>query len=251
MSCRGFGKHQKSWISVASVIAEINCTPRNAWKAATSGARDHCRSRSRSACSSRAARAPASLMVCRYSWKATCSGGSGSLTVANHRTCPGVHAARPAYVMPLRSNSALRRCRALRCSRTASSRARTTSRNASSAVSVTRTGLTSPARASRASQRIAPIRSYPLALWSRNRGRGNHIVLPPDRSEVPRQHETARTGFVDDVQAPSGADLPAQGLGDGLAAACNGGQVAHLGPARPRTRRCRCCLCERPVRPTK
>ena len=38
---RGLGKRQKSWISAASVIAAISCTPRSACSAATSGARCH------------------------------------------------------------------------------------------------------------------------------------------------------------------------------------------------------------------
>ena len=53
--------------------------------------------------------------------------------------------------MPLRSSRAFKRWRALRHSRTASSRARTRSRTASSATSGTHTAVNSPARASRAS----------------------------------------------------------------------------------------------------
>ena len=53
--------------------------------------------------------------------------------------------------MPLRSSSALSRWRALRHSRTASSRARTRSRTASSAASGTRTAVSSPDATSRAS----------------------------------------------------------------------------------------------------
>lgn len=49
---------------------------------------------------------------------------------------------------------------------------------------------------------------------------------------MPRQHEPARAGFVDDVQAAPNADLAAQRLRDSVAAARHCCGVTHFGAAR-------------------
>src|SRR5712692_3009088 len=151
MSCRGLSKRLRAPSSALRVTATVNCTPRKAWSAATPGAqRQLCPWVWRSA-SSRGKRSVGSDTARTYSGKTICWAGVGHTTSANPRRGAGPQLARPAERMSWRSRKALRRAVAAFPSCSASSRARTTSRMASSSTPGTYPGVRSPDRSSRAS----------------------------------------------------------------------------------------------------
>lgn len=127
-SCREVSNRVRSPSAAPVVTAPVPCTPRQAWRASTTGARRPGCSGSVRSCSRRASRAVGSLPARRYAWHTIGWAGVGQTTALRHRRGAGPQGARPAERIACRRRHAVSRtCAALR-SRRASARARPRSR---------------------------------------------------------------------------------------------------------------------------
>ena len=128
---------------------------RRAGSASTTGASRQVCTWVWSACARRVRRAVRAVTARTYAWNTICWAGVGQPTSLSQRRGAGPQGARPAERIACRRRKALSRHLAALRARMASSRARHTSRMASSSPLGTWTGVRSPERSSRASLRAS------------------------------------------------------------------------------------------------